>query len=76
MKEYKVKLSSIEDVNSFVNAANSFDFEIDLISGRFVVNGKSLMMIFALDHSEPIIMRVHADDTKKLEEDMKQFIVE
>lgn len=76
MKEYKVKLSSIEDVNSFVNVANSFDFEIDLISGRFVVNGKSLMMIFALDHSEPIIMRVFADDTKKLEEDMKQFIVE
>ena len=43
MKSFKVMLSSIVDVKNFVNIVNGFDFEVDMVSGRYVVDAKSLM---------------------------------
>ena len=75
MKSFKVMLSSIVDVKNFVNLVNGFDFEVDMVSGRYVVDAKSLMCIFSLDLSKPIIMRVYSEDTKELEESLKEFII-
>ncbi len=74
MKSFKVMLSSIVDVKNFVNLVNEFDFDVDLVSGRYVVDAKSLMGIFSLELSKPIIMRVYSEDTTKLEESLKEFI--
>lgn len=75
MKSFKVMLSSIVDVKNFVNLVNGFDFEVDMVSGRYVVDAKSLMGIFSLDLSKPIIMRVYTDDTTKLEASLREFII-
>lgn len=75
MKSFKVMLSSIVDVKNFVNLVNGFDFEVDMVSGRYVVDAKSLMCIFSLDLSKPIIMRVYTEDTTELEESLKEFII-
>ena len=75
MKSFKVMLSSIVDVKNFVNLVSGFDFEVDMVSGRYVVDAKSLMCIFSLDLSKPIIMRVYSEDTKELEESLKEFII-
>lgn len=76
MKSFKVMLSSIVDVKNFVNLVSEFDFEVDMVSGRYVVDAKSLMCIFSLDLSKPIIMRVYSEDTKELEEKLREFIVD
>ncbi len=76
MKSFKVMLSSIVDVKNFVNLVNEFDFDIDMVSGRYIVDAKSLMGIFSLELSRPIIMRVYAEDTVELEQTLKEFIVE
>ena len=76
MKSFKVMLSSIVDVKNFVNLVNEFDFEVDMVSGRYVVDAKSLMCIFSLDLSKPIIMRVYSEDTMELEEKLREFIVD
>lgn len=75
MKSFKVMLSSIVDVKNFVNLVNEFDFEVDMVSGRYVVDAKSLMGIFSLDLSKPIIMRVYTEDTVELEKSLGEFII-
>lgn len=75
VKSFKVMLSSIIDVKTFVETVNEFDFDIDMVSGRYVVDAKSLLGIFSLDLAKPVIMRVYTEDTEKIEEKLKMFIV-
>lgn len=76
MKSFKVMLSSIVDVKNFVNLVNEFSFDVDMVSGRYVVDAKSLMGIFSLELSKPIVMRVYSEETEAFEEALKEFIVE
>jgi phosphocarrier protein HPr len=57
-----VKLLSISDVQNFVNAACAADYDIDLVSGRYRVNAKSIMGIFSLDLTKPIEVHIHAEN--------------
>jgi len=62
MKSFNIKLTSINDVKSFVSIANDQSYEIDLVSGRYIIDGKSIMGIFSLDLTKPIRVEVHASD--------------
>lgn len=62
MKTVKISLNSIEKVKSFVNDISKFDNDFDLVSGRYVIDAKSIMGIFSLDLSKPIDLNVHADE--------------
>jgi phosphocarrier protein HPr len=66
MKEICVKLQSIDDVKTFVQLVNEYPYEIDLISGRHVVDAKSIMGIFSLDLTEPLTVQIHSDDPADL----------
>ena len=61
MKTVKICLNSIEKVKSFVNAITRFDVDFDLVSGRYVIDAKSIMGIFSLDLSKPINLNIHAE---------------
>ena len=62
MKTLQISLNSIGKVKSFVNAITQFDYDFDLISGRYVIDAKSIMGIFSLDLSKPINLAIHTDD--------------
>ena len=62
MKTVKICLNSIEKVKSFVNDIKKFDVDFDLVSGRYVIDAKSIMGIFSLDLSKPIDLSIHADE--------------
>ena len=62
MKTVKISLNSIDKVKSFVNDITKFDVDFDLVSGRYVIDAKSIMGIFSLDLSKPIDLNIHADD--------------
>jgi phosphocarrier protein HPr len=72
-----VFLNSIEKVKSFVNIVTAFPFDFDLVSGRYVIDAKSIMGIFSLDLSKPIKLTIHAsgDELAKAMEELKPFIV-
>lgn len=76
MKTFNIMLHSINHVKTFVNAVNKYDFDVDLTSGRYVVDAKSIMGIFSLDLSKPIKVEVYSDDVDTFMEEMKPFIVE
>lgn len=62
MKTIKICLNSIEKVKSFVNDITRFDADFDLVSGRYVIDAKSIMGIFSLDLSKPIDLNIHAQE--------------
>ena len=61
MKTVQISLNSIDKVKSFVNAISQFEFDFDLISGRYVIDAKSIMGIFSLDLSKPINLAIHGE---------------
>ena len=62
MREVKICLGTIERVKDFVNAVTRLDCDVDIVSGRYVIDAKSIMGIFSLDLSKPIDLNIHADD--------------
>ncbi|MBE5921360.1 MAG: HPr family phosphocarrier protein [Lachnospiraceae bacterium] len=56
-----VNINSIDKVKSFVNDLAKFDCDFDLVSGRYVVDAKSIMGIFSMDLSKPIQLNIHVD---------------
>ena len=77
MKTVQISLNSIGKVKSFVNAINQFEFDFDLISGRYVIDAKSIMGIFSLDLSKSIDLTIHADENlDDIMEVLKPYLVE
>ena len=74
MTTFNIMLSSINDVKNFVNIVNKYDYEIDLTSGRYVVDAKSIMGIFSLDLSKPIQVEIHDENCDDLYNELKPFI--
>ena len=62
MKTVKISLNSIDKVKAFVNDVTKFNTDFDLVSGRYVIDAKSIMGIFSLDLSKKLDIRVHTDD--------------
>ena len=71
-----ISLDSIADVNAFANTIAHFKSEIDLSSGRYIVNAKSIMGIFSLDISKPIDLNIHnADNLDEIMEQLQPYLV-
>lgn len=58
----KISLNSIDKVKAFVNDVTKFNTDFDLVSGRYVIDAKSIMGIFSLDLSKSIDLNIHDDD--------------
>ena len=77
MKTVKISLNSIDKVKSFVNDITKFDNDFDLLSGRYVIDAKSIMGIFSLDLSKPIDLSIHAEDNlDNILEVLKPYMVQ
>lgn len=76
MKKCIIKLNSIDDVKEFCALTNSCKFDVDLLSGRYAVDAKSIMGIFGLDLTKEVELVVHADDDESEDffDGVKKFI--
>ncbi|MBQ2253285.1 MAG: HPr family phosphocarrier protein [Clostridia bacterium] len=61
MKQFKIKLSTIKDVQDFVRDLTIYSGDADLESGRYVVDAKSIMGIFSLDLQSPITLTLREE---------------
>ena len=75
MTTVNISLDSIDKVKSFVNDITKFDSDFDLISGRYVIDAKSIMGIFSLDLSKPIELSIHNDDAADILDTLAPYIV-
>ena len=76
MTTVQISLNSIDKVKSFVNDISKFNSDFDLVSGRYVIDAKSIMGIFSLDLSKPITLSVHSDtETEEILEALNPYLV-
>ena len=76
MKTVKISLNSIDKVKAFVNEVTKYDAEFDLVSGRYVIDAKSIMGIFSLDLSKPIDLNIHSENNiEEILAKLDEFIV-
>lgn len=76
MKKINIMLGTINDVKDFVNAVSKYDFDVDLVSGRYAIDAKSIMGIFSLDLSKKIELQAHCENCDAFLSDIKKFIIE
>ena len=75
MNKFLIKLDTINDVKEFVNIISLCDYEVDLVSGRYSIDAKSIMGIFSLDLSRPVELQAHVDDCSELKKKLDRFLV-
>ena len=75
MVKISILLQSINDTKDFVNIVNRYPYNIDLCSGRYVIDAKSIMGIFSLDISNPVDMVIYDENPEELLKELDRFIV-
>lgn len=62
MQSVQVSINTVDKVKSFIRDITKFEYDFDLVSGRYVVNAKSIMGIFSLDLGRPICLNINTED--------------
>ena len=75
MTTAKIRINTIEDVKHFVAIVTGVDYDVDIVSGRYAIDAKSIMGIFSLDLSKPLELRVHSDDCDELMAELDKYII-
>lgn len=76
MKSVNIRLTMMTDhVKNFVSLVNRYPYDMDLRSGRYVVDAKSILGIFSIDLSGPIQMDIYSDDCDDLLAELDGYIV-
>ena len=70
-----IALSNVDDVKKFVDIVSARPAHVELVSGRYQVNGRSIMGIFSLDLTKPIKMTIDGSQAQELAEDLESFLV-
>ena len=73
MQAMTISLTQVTEVQDFVNLVSRFPFEVDIVSGRYTVNAKSLLGIYSLDLSRPLQALIYSDDCAELMEALEAF---
>lgn len=70
-----VLLNTIDKVKRFINITNSFGCDVDVIQGRYTVDGRSIMGVFSLNLTDTVTVEIESDEenivndfVKKMEE--------
>lgn len=72
----RIKLNSVNDVKEFVNTTFKAKHDVDLICGKYYIDGKSIMGIFSLPLDQPIEMQLDDEDAKMLKSQFDKFVVD
>lgn len=58
MYAFETRLETVSDVKKFVQTARDIPVDVSVSQGKYVIDGKSIMGIFSLDLSEPIMVQL------------------
>ena len=65
MFEVQISISSIDEVKEFVQTLSMFEGEFEVLSGKYIVDAKSILGLFSVDLSKPVILKADVDDAKR-----------
>ena len=74
MQAVTISLTEFNQVKRFVNLIGQAPFDVDVVSGRYTVNAKSMLGIYSLDLSKPIQVVIYSDDCEELKKNLTEFM--
>ena len=74
MKTVKININTINDVKDFVTIVSRCDYDVDIVSGRYAIDAKSIMGIFSLDLSKELTLNIHSDDCADFLDAISKYI--
>ena len=74
MQAVTISLTQVDQVKQFVNLVGQFPFDVDVVSGRYTVNAKSMLGIYSLDLSKPIQVLIYSDDWEELKRELAELM--
>ena len=75
MQAVTISLTQVSQVRQFVNLVGQAPFDVDVVSGRYTVNAKSMLGIYSLDLSKPIQVVIYSDDCEQLKKELRELMV-
>lgn len=74
----RIRLRSVDDVKDFVSATISSNVKADLVSGRYIVDAKSIMGVFSLDLSNPLTLVIEcaSSDIDSYMDKVEKFLID
>ena len=66
MEALTISLTQVSQVQQFVNTVNKYPFDVDMVSGRYTINAKSLLGIYSLDLNRPLQVLIYSDDCEEI----------
>lgn len=72
----KIRIDTIANVKKFCSIVIGCEYDVDIVSGRYAIDAKSIMGIFSLDLSQDLELRIHSDNCGEFLDNIKEFIVE
>ena len=75
MKTVKININTINDVKNFVSIVSRCDYDVDIVSGRYAIDAKSIMGIFSLDLSKELTLNIHSDNCADFLDQISKYIV-
>ncbi len=76
MTTAKIRINAIDDVKNFVSIVTRCDYDVDIVSGRYAIDAKSIMGIFSLDLSKELELKIHSDDCGDFLDEIKDYIID
>ena len=76
MKEFAIRIQSVQDIQKFVSLATAKAFPVYVRDRYTQVNGKSFMEMFCLNFTHPLFAVAECEDTQlqQLREEMQYFL--
>lgn len=75
MQEINIVLRDMQAIREFVKEVVALDYDVDLVQGRYIVDAKSIMGIFALDINSPIKVVANTKDATPFFTAIDKFVV-
>lgn len=59
MTKLQIRMRQVDQVKEFVDLLSKYPYEMDLVSGRYTIDAKSLLGIYSLDLSNPLTLVIY-----------------
>lgn len=73
VKELDLSIRTITRVKDFVNCNWNFDGIVDVISGRYIIDGKSIMGVFSLDLTHSVHVKLTSNSESEIEKLLESY---
>ncbi|GAA0266117.1 hypothetical protein GCM10008922_26570 [Faecalicatena contorta] len=63
-----------EDITEFVDIVNQFEYDVDLKSGKNIVDAKSLLGVIAISKADGVELVIHSDECQELLDRLQNYV--